>query len=105
MPSTGLQTRQLRDPSGQRNAGWNSLRWLGSNRRRMAGKDEHGLANHSDKEKFCNGLNGPKTSKRSERALKTLRKFRDFQAEYSRATATKWPPPASVGIGGCGDRI
>ena len=30
---------------------------------------------HSDKEKFCNDLNGPKTPKMSERPLKTLQYF------------------------------
>ena len=37
---------------------------------------------HSDKEKFCSDLNRPKSRKMSERVLKTLRKFGDFQAEY-----------------------
>jgi hypothetical protein len=30
---------------------------------------------HSDKEKFCNDLNGPKAPKMSERPLKTLQDF------------------------------
>jgi hypothetical protein len=30
---------------------------------------------HSDNEKFCNDLNGPKTPKMSERPLKTLQDF------------------------------
>jgi hypothetical protein len=73
---TGLQIRQLRDPSGQRRGlEFSSViglvtagKWLG--------KDEHGLAKaHSDKEKFCNDLNGPKTLKMSERPLKTLQDF------------------------------
>jgi hypothetical protein len=34
-------------------------------------------------------------------AIERASEFGDFQAEYSRATATKWPPSASVGIGGC----
>jgi hypothetical protein len=38
---------------------------------------------HSDKEKFCNDLNGPKTPKMSERLLKTLQFFGAFQAEYA----------------------
>jgi hypothetical protein len=37
---------------------------------------------HSDKEKFCNDLNGPKTPRMSERLLKTLQFFGAFQAEY-----------------------
>jgi hypothetical protein len=55
------------------------------------GKDEHGLAKaHSDKEKFCNDLNGPKTLKMSERPLKTLQDFptsnlntRGFSTSYA----------------------
>ena len=37
---------------------------------------------YSDKEKFRSDLNRPKGSEMSERLLKTLRKFGDFQAEY-----------------------
>jgi hypothetical protein len=37
---------------------------------------------HSDKEKFCSDLNRPKSCKISEWVLKTLQKFKDFQAEY-----------------------
>ena len=37
---------------------------------------------HSDNEKFRSDLNRPEICKMSERALKTLRKFSDFQAEY-----------------------
>ena len=45
--------------------------------------DEHGARNrHSDKEKFLSDLNCPKSFKTSERLLKTLQKFGDFQAEY-----------------------
>ena len=36
----------------------------------------------SDKEKFGSDLNRPESCKMSERLLKTLRKFADFQAEY-----------------------
>ena len=45
-------------------------------------KDAHGARRHSDKEKFCSDLNRPDGCKMSERLLKTLRKFADFQAEY-----------------------
>jgi hypothetical protein len=41
------------------------------------------ITRHSDKEKFSNDLNGSKTSKMSERSLKTLQFFEDFQSEYS----------------------
>jgi len=37
---------------------------------------------HSDKEKFRSDLKGPKSGKKSERLLKTLRKSGAFQAEY-----------------------
>jgi hypothetical protein len=37
---------------------------------------------HSDKEKFRSDLNRPESYEMSERLLKTLRKSRDFQAEY-----------------------
>ena len=37
---------------------------------------------HSDKEKFCGDLNRLKSCEMSERLMKTLRKFGDFQAEY-----------------------
>ena len=44
--------------------------------------DVHGAHRHSDKEKFCSDLNHPEGCKMSERLLKILRKFADFQAEY-----------------------
>jgi hypothetical protein len=37
---------------------------------------------HSDKVKFCNDLNGPKTPKMSERLFENIAKSGDFQAEY-----------------------
>jgi hypothetical protein len=37
---------------------------------------------HSDKEKFRSDLNRSESRDMSERLLKTLRKSRDFQAEY-----------------------
>jgi len=37
---------------------------------------------HSGNEKFRSDLNRPESCKMSERLLKTLRKFADFQAEY-----------------------
>jgi hypothetical protein len=37
---------------------------------------------HSDKERFRSDLNRPKSCEISERLLKTLRYFGDFQAEY-----------------------
>ena len=45
-------------------------------------KDAQGARRHSDKEKFRSDLNRPESCKMSERLLKTLRKFADFQAEY-----------------------
>ena len=44
--------------------------------------DAQGAHHHSDKEKFCSDLNRPEGCKMSERLLKTLPKFADFQAEY-----------------------
>ena len=41
-----------------------------------------GARRHSDKDKFCRDLNHPKGCKMSERLLKTLSKFSNFQAEY-----------------------
>jgi len=37
---------------------------------------------HSDRSKFCSDLNWPESRDLSERALKTLDRFGDFQAEY-----------------------
>src|SRR5450631_2195645 len=45
-------------------------------------KNAQGARRHSDKEKFRSDLNRPENCKMSERLLKTLRKFADFQAEY-----------------------
>src|SRR6266851_7320581 len=45
---------------------------------------------HSDKEKFCNDLNGPKTPKMSERALKTLQDFPTSKLN----TRVRFPSPA-----------
>jgi len=47
--------------------------------------DAQGAHHHSDKEKFCSDLNRPEGCKMSERLLKTLPKFADFQAEYKGA--------------------
>ena len=48
-----------------------------------AEKEVQGARNgHSDKEKFRSDLNRPKGCEISERLLKTLQKFGDFQAEY-----------------------
>jgi hypothetical protein len=41
-----------------------------------------GTRRHSDKEKFRGDPNRPESCKMSERPLKTLSKFSDFQAEY-----------------------
>jgi hypothetical protein len=43
---------------------------------------ELGARHQSDKEKFRSDLNRPEGCKMSERLLKILRKFADFQAEY-----------------------
>ena len=48
----------------------------------MAGKGRGWARRYSDKEKFRSDLNRPESCKMSERLLKTLRKFADFQAEY-----------------------
>ena len=45
-------------------------------------KHAQGTRRHSDKEKFRSDLNRPESCKMSERLLKPLRKFADFQAEY-----------------------
>jgi hypothetical protein len=45
-------------------------------------KDAHGARRHSNKEKFRSDLNRPESCEMSERLLKTLEKFGDFQAEY-----------------------
>ncbi len=46
-------------------------------------RDAHGTRNRdSDKEKFRSDLNRPESCEMSERLLKALRKFLDFQAEY-----------------------
>jgi hypothetical protein len=37
---------------------------------------------HSDRSKFCSNLNWTENRDLSERALKTLGRFGDFQAEY-----------------------
>ena len=51
----------------------------------MAWKGRAWVGNrYSDKEKFCNDLNGPKTPKMSERPLKTPTRFPDFQAAVGR---------------------
>jgi hypothetical protein len=47
---------------------------------------------YSDKEKFCNDLNGPKTSKMSERPLKTLRDFPTSKLN----TRVRFPSPAPI---------
>ena len=47
----------------------------------------HGARNrHSDEEKLRSDLNRPESCEMSERLLKTIRKFGDFQAEYKGAT-------------------
>jgi len=45
---------------------------------------------HSDKEKFCNDLNGPETPKMSERPLKTLQDFPTSKLN----TRVRFPSPA-----------
>jgi hypothetical protein len=55
---------------------WNQARGGALDRRQMARKGRAWTGNrHSDKEKFCNDLNGPKTPIMSERPLKTLKDF------------------------------
>ena len=51
-------------------------------RLKLSEKDAHGARRYSVKEKFRSDLNRPESCKMSERLLKTLRKFADFQAEY-----------------------
>jgi hypothetical protein len=54
-------------------------------------KDTQGARNrHSDKEKFCNDLNGPKTRKMSEWPLKTLQDFPTSKLN----TRVRFPSPA-----------
>jgi hypothetical protein len=61
--------------------GWGRQAGLGTrpvwSARRARGRDRH-----YDKEKFCSDLNRPESCDMSERLLKTLQKFEDFQAEY-----------------------
>ena len=45
-------------------------------------KDAHEARRYSDKEKFRSDLKRPESCKMSERPMKTLGKFADFQAEY-----------------------
>jgi hypothetical protein len=53
----------------------------------------HGARNrHSDKEKFCIGLNGPKTPKMSERPLKTPQDFPTSKLN----TRVRFPSPAPI---------
>jgi hypothetical protein len=52
-------------------------------------KDANGARRHSDKEKFRSDLNRPESYEMSERLLKTLRKFADFQSEYSSGAASR----------------
>jgi hypothetical protein len=47
---------------------------------------------HSDKEKFCNDLNGPKTPNMSERPLKTLLDFPTSKLN----TRVRFPSPAPI---------
>jgi hypothetical protein len=49
-----------------------------------------GCNRHSDNEKFCNDLNGPKTPKMSERPLKTLQYFETSKLN----TRVRFPSPA-----------
>jgi hypothetical protein len=56
---------------------------------------DHGACNrHSDNEKFCNDLNGPKTPKMSERSLKTRQYFETSKLN----TRVRFPSPAPVAI-------
>ncbi len=57
---------------------------------------------HSDNEKFCNDLNGPKTPRMSERLLKTLQYFETSKLNTSGTLRPlfKRRPVASVGLGG-----
>src|SRR6266849_3044797 len=66
-----------------------SFRFL--TRRQGGEKDTQGArSRHSDKEKFCNDLNGPKTRKMSEWPLKTLQDFPTSKLN----TRVRFPSPA-----------
>jgi len=78
----------------------NSLRHNRCGRDKAVVRLAQAVGGHSDNMKFYNDLNGPKTLN-VRTAFENTTVFRDFQAEYRWATATKWPPSASVGIGGC----
>jgi hypothetical protein len=58
--------------------------------RRAANCDPGARNRHSDNEKFCNDLNGPKTPKMSERPLKTLQDFPTSKLN----TRVRFPSPA-----------
>ncbi len=65
------------------------------------GKDEHGLATAILTTRNSVTISMSQNAENVRTVFENTTVFRDFQAEYSRATATKWPPSASVGIGGC----
>lgn len=74
----------LTGPSGPHGHGYDTWSAHGG-RSTIEEKDAPGARNrHSDKEKFRSDLNRPEGCKMSERLLKTLWKFADFQAEYKR---------------------
>jgi hypothetical protein len=64
-------------------------------------------AGRSDRRKFCNDLNGPKTPKMSERLLKTPQDFPTSKLNTGRTVRRlfKLPPLPNVGIGGCASVI